>query len=349
VDRDPVWSLAFSPDGNTLVSGQPEMHTWHLDSASPPELDATVQAARLVFSPDGATLAVVASDGTLRLAHTGSATSPRTMDRGDVAGARVLAPAFSPDSKTIATGEDSGRVHLWPVRPGQAPLALETGRRQRVNAVAFSRDGKRLAAGSDDRVVRLWSLGPGGPVTPPRVLEGHTLAVTSVTFSPDSSLLASGSQDRTLRVWPLAPEAPARVLEDRVAIASVAFSPDGKELTSASLLWELDATAKPRPLDGVDHAFSPDGTWLGSLVARGIELRSTADLRVGVLLVTQRAADRSSVAVALTLELFGDRARDAVVCRAGARLYPLDVCEERLVVPGLLAKVVARDESYLLP
>ena len=48
-------------------------------------------------------------------------------------------------------------------------------------------------------------------------------------------------------------------------------------------------------------------------------------------------------------ELLGDAARDIAVCRVGDWSFPLDSCEERFVVPGLLQRVMAGDSSYLEP
>jgi hypothetical protein len=49
------------------------------------------------------------------------------------------------------------------------------------------------------------------------------------------------------------------------------------------------------------------------------------------------------------LELVGESARSAVSCRVGPFSFPIEACEERLVVPGLLAKILAGDTSYRDP
>jgi WD40 repeat protein len=73
--------------------------------------------------------------------------------------ADVWAVVFSPDGKTLATGDGDwnrgGLVKLWNVETGDA-----TGQHQHtgeVLCIAYSPDGKHLAAGAGDKTVRVWS------------------------------------------------------------------------------------------------------------------------------------------------------------------------------------------------
>jgi hypothetical protein len=114
----------------------------------------------------------------------------------------VLAVAFSPDGKTLATGSGDRTVRLWDMAThGQIghPIAGPTGT---VFSVAFSPDGKTLASGSSDGTVRLWDVATHRQIGKP--LTGHTGPVTSVAFSPDGKTLASGSVDGTVRLWDVA-------------------------------------------------------------------------------------------------------------------------------------------------
>ena len=69
----------------------------------------------------------------------------------------MRAVAFSPDDKTLATGDDDNQVRLWDVATGK--VRLFKGHASEVRTVAFSPDGKTLASGGGDGTVRLWNVG----------------------------------------------------------------------------------------------------------------------------------------------------------------------------------------------
>ncbi|MDE2832798.1 MAG: hypothetical protein OXN20_21985 [Gemmatimonadota bacterium] len=67
------------------------------------------------------------------------------------------------------------------------------------------------------------------------LLTRHTDRVNVVAFSPDGAKLASGSYDRTVKVWDVATGETITTLEGHTSwINSVAFSPDGTKLASGS-------------------------------------------------------------------------------------------------------------------
>ena len=69
--------------------------------------------------------------------------------------------AFSPDGRTLASGDNGGTVRLWDVTDPADPRPLGqplTGSTVAVDSVAFSPDGHTLASGSDDGTTRLWNL-----------------------------------------------------------------------------------------------------------------------------------------------------------------------------------------------
>jgi WD40 repeat protein len=64
---------------------------------------------------------------------------------------QCTAAAFSPDSRTLATGTAEGRVSVWHVTTGQFIAQFETDR-HRVVTLRFSSDGTRLAAATVDHL-----------------------------------------------------------------------------------------------------------------------------------------------------------------------------------------------------
>src|SRR5215471_12862959 len=98
----------------------------------------------------------------------------------------VWAVAFSPDSKTVASGGNDAAVKLWDVESGKEKQTL-TGHKYNVASVAFSPDGKTLATGSEDYTVKLWDAGTGAL----KQTLNHDYQITAIAFSPDGRLLAA--------------------------------------------------------------------------------------------------------------------------------------------------------------
>lgn len=193
----------------------------------------------------------------------------READRpGAAAGARVtvLALAYSPDGRSLATAGEDGAVLLRDPATGRVTARL-AGHRDSVTCLAFSPDGKALATGSYDRTVRLWDVATGRETT---ALAGHANWVFAVAFAPDGKTLASAGHDRTVRLWDVSAGRESAVLPVQTAsVRALAFAPDGKTLASggadrALTLWDL-ATRTPRArLRGHKGtvravAFAPDG------------------------------------------------------------------------------------------
>jgi WD40 repeat protein len=271
-DTGYVYSVAFSPDGKVIASGNQYKTIVLWDAATGKQLRSleghTTQVDAVTFSPDGKVIASsTGGDDAIKLRE--SATG---MQLHSLPAYVVHAVAYSPDGKLIASGSWEKTFKLWDAATGKQLRSFE-GHTGYVYSVAFSPDGKVIASGSwDDNTIKLWDAATGKQL---RSLEGHTGNVSSVAFSPDGEVIASSSWDKTIKLWDAATGKQLRSLEGHtVLINSVAFSPDGKVIASGGAdktikLWDAATGKLLRSLEG--HAdpitsvtFSPDGKVIAS-------------------------------------------------------------------------------------
>jgi len=155
-----IRAIAFSPDGNTLATGNGDstVKLWDIrNTASLKELDSFMHSdavSSVAFSRTGKLLAAGGLDGKVKLWDTASRREVTTPTLPLSHEDDVTCLAFTPDEKTLASGSLDKTVKLWDtVLPKE--LATFKDRQEAIYAVAFSHDGKILASGSSDGTVVL--------------------------------------------------------------------------------------------------------------------------------------------------------------------------------------------------
>jgi len=133
VGEAPFFSIAFSPDGRLLASGDVAntIRLWDMGGQTSPATE--VRESRQTL-----------------LGHSGRTGRPEAL---------VWQLAFSPDGNLLASAGGDATVRVWQVDSGRLLTTL-SGHTAAVTSVGFSPDGRWLSSGGLDGTVILWSAAP---------------------------------------------------------------------------------------------------------------------------------------------------------------------------------------------
>ncbi|MBD2214090.1 caspase family protein [Nostoc linckia FACHB-104] len=264
-----VTDLAFSPDGQYIVSGSDDsndktLRMWDTKGKLLHTLKGHTERVRaLAFSRDGQYIVSGSYDKTLRIWDTKGNLLHTLKDH--TGGVNAL--AFSPDGHYIVSGSSDKTLRMWDTK-GKLLHTLK-GHTGTVRALAFSPDGQYIVSGSDDYTLRMWDT--NGNLL--HTLKGHTATVTALAFSPDGQYIVSSSYDNMLRMWDTKGKLLHTLKGHTAPVTALAFSPDGQYIVSGSVdntlrMWDTNGnllhTLNGHTAPVTALAFSPDGQYIVS-------------------------------------------------------------------------------------
>lgn len=212
---------------------------------------------------------------------------------------RVNCAVYSPDGKTIFSGGEDNRIHIWDAQTGKeiqkyhehsdgiddivfspdgkrfvsiassSLIIWDTESKQklveyrdiypRVYAVAFNPNGKTIAIAQQHNILIL-DVETGNELF---TITGLTGIIHSISYSPDGKHIIADSMEDHLHIWDATTGLLIKEIEGYVN-TSVSFSPNGKYIVADTYILDAQTGKELRKLEGhtdsVTHsAFSPDG------------------------------------------------------------------------------------------
>jgi len=236
----PAWGLAFSGDGKVLALASPAAPSRVIDSFTGAEL-------RIGLPPAGCcSVALVPGARAERLALGGSTGMVSifevfSWDRGyeweayasGGIGRYLVAAAFSPDGRLLATGGLDYTLSVWHANDGSlvGRWPPDTAARRDINGLAWSPDSSRIAVAGQDGSLRVYNVDSG--------LEAWSLAfegwLRAVAWSPAGRFVAAGGEAGRVVVFSAEDGRALLELAPRGSpVWALAFSSDSRVLVSGS-------------------------------------------------------------------------------------------------------------------
>jgi WD40 repeat protein len=201
--EDDALSVAATKDGDVFaISIQNVVEVWDAKEPKKLQSWKTEGGiSSLAFSPDGSTLlvGVIELEGTLtfgRLRRFDPKTGKETASPQHH-GSSVRHLAWSPKGDAFYSAGDDWVVRAWDAKSGKQTQAF-AGHVSRIRSLSASSDGQHLASVGHDNSIKIWDLNAAKYDEP---IQAHPSSAVAVDFAPGDQLLATGGRDGLVKLW----------------------------------------------------------------------------------------------------------------------------------------------------
>lgn len=280
-----IWGLDFSPDSQAVIASKDgSIQLWNVETGKLLRtFTGHADVFSVSFSPDGQTIASGSYDGIVKLwdakANEGEHTlvevrnknespaplphdeqqQPAVVSWGSLV--YILSVEVSPDGQTVAASFTGGYFKLWDAQSGNELRTFKYPS-EITGCMAFSPDSGTIALTPWDSTIRIWDVKAREELQP---LMGHTGNVRTVSFSPDSQLMVSCTDnDDAPKLWNVKEGRELRTLDQKSSeVGYVSFSPDGQILGRGAgetiTLWNITTGKKLAPSEDRSTLNKPVG------------------------------------------------------------------------------------------
>eukprot|EP01041_Mallomonas_annulata_P004381 gene4381-8724_t len=223
----PVLCLAFSSDGNMLISGSEDqqIRIWNV-------LDGMFSLLTLL---EGCHDVSGGGDKLIKVwdISSGGGVCIHTLE-GHVG--PVTAISFRPHTEQeqqqqLVSASGDKNIKIWDLKSNLHESVIE-GHIGAVTGLAVTYQGSRLASGSTDQNIIFWDTNTGNIISKRKNQD----KITSLAFNSDNSMLAVASEDKFIRIYDVSLGTILNTFEDSKCrrISSILFSSDNSKLISAT-------------------------------------------------------------------------------------------------------------------
>ncbi|MBE9113079.1 serine/threonine protein kinase [Nodosilinea sp. LEGE 07298] len=228
--RGPVRTLAFTPQGDAIVSGgeDNQLIQWNLADYSGQKLPLSGwQISALLIIPQDSTLAVGSGDGRVHLWPLEGSHAPKTLVHHQ---AQVTALAVDWVNNLLVSGGRDRTLRLWSLPSGRLVRTL-TAPKHDITALACHPHDGRIVSGDQAGQVQVWSAANPDEGL---VIDKSSGPVTALAISPNGHWLAIGAENGQLILVNLQGQSQKIQLRHAWAVRAIAFTPDSRMLVSTS-------------------------------------------------------------------------------------------------------------------